>query len=437
MNDKKLKVVWICHFSDTRIRSYIKFCRFYYIDLINFIKRRPLTQRNDYAVWVTNAISEFEHYDDIDLTVIFPHYAIKRNFQKFSVNGVHYICFRSEDDRLRTLLRQRLFNKEERKFFRNRYLIKKMLRQICPDVVHVIGAENPYYSISALDIPINIPSIVSLQTLMSDPDFLNNYPICKDEYEYRSGIERAVIRKCNYVASSVPRFKEIVLKDICPDAVFLNLTLAVGQEVNITQVKKEYDFVYFAADISKAADMAIEAFALASIKKPGISLNISGYYDKNYKLTLDKRIEELGIKDQVFFTGLQATHTDVLSQIKKSKVALLPLKVDMISGTIREAMACGIPVVTTITPATPDLNESRESVLLSEKGDYVAMAENMIKILNDKVLYDLLKRNGIETIQEKYSNSAFMKKWRKAYFEVVSNFKDGIPLSEDIHSFFC
>ena len=432
MNDKKLKVVWICHFSDARIRSQIKFCRFYYRNFINLIMGKPLPLRSDYAVWVTNAIKEFEHFSDIELTIIFPYPAIRGKLQKFKINGVNYICFRSEDDTWEGFLRRRISPIKQRYFYKNRGVIKKLIEQISPDIIHIIGAENPYYSISALDIPANIPSIVSLQTLMSDSDFLDNYPIRKDEYMYRAKIEREVIKKCSYIASPVTKFKEIVVADICPGATFLNMDLAIGEDINMIQVEKEYDFVYFAADISKAADYAIEAFALASAQNPGITLNISGNYSLSYKSFLDERIEELGIKNHVFITGPQTTHNDVLRQIRKSKIALLPLKVDMISGTVREAMACGIPVITTITPETPSLNEKRESVLLSIKGDYVSMAENMHELLHDELKYNQLKHNGVETIREKCSNSAFMSKWRKAYYEVVSNFRNGMPFSEDI-----
>ena len=430
--EKKLKVVWICHFSDAKTRSHIAFSRFYYLNLIRFVKRKPFIIWNDTAVWVTNAIREFEKFDDIELTVIFPHQGIKGHLQTFFINGVNYKCFRSEDDNWIAYLLNRFLKREKCFYYKNRDIIRKQLSYINPDIVHIIGAENPYYSISALDIPSNKPSVVSLQTLMSAPDFLANYPISKVNYEYRAKIEREVIKKCNYIASPICHFKEFVIKDICPHAIFLKMTLAVGQDIDTAQTEKEYDFVYFAADISKAADDAIEAFALASARKPGITLNISGNYSPRDKMTLDKRIEELRITKQVFFTGGQSTHNDVLCQIKKSRVALLPLKVDMISGTIREAMACGLPVVTTITPSTPELNAKRTSVLLSEKGDYAVMADNMIKVLENNDLWNLLRRNGMETIQEKYSNKVFMNNWRRAYYEIVDNFINGVPFSKDL-----
>lgn len=420
MVEKKLKVVWICHFSNSKIRAHIRFSRFYYLRVIKKLLGRPFGEWQDMAVWVSNAIREFEKFDDVELTVVFPHAGIVGKKQEFSIDGVNYKCFRSEDDSLWWHIKQRFIKRNSCNYIENRRIIRQWVSDISPDVIHLIGAENPYYSMSAYDFPDNIVSVVSLQTLMSDPAFKKNYPIGKEEYDYRVGIEKSIICKCKYIATPITQFREIIKKDICPTASFLDMTLAVGQDVDKSPTHKEYDFVYFAANINKAADYAIEAFALAFAKKPDITLNISGSYSPDYKQVLDRRIEELGIKDNVFFTGAQPSHDDVLRQIRKSRYALLPLKVDLISGTIREAMACGLPVVSTITPATPQLNEDRECVLLSPPGDFTAMAQNMISLISDSSYASHIRDNAYITIQEKYSNTRFMRGWHDSYFEIIN-----------------
>ena len=437
-NDKRimntrLKVVWICEFSDARVRSKIRKSKFYYRDIIKRIFGKSISI-HDYGVWNTNAIHEFEHINDIDLTVILEARGISKKVQKFSLNGINYVCFRSEEDHLLPYIKERLTNNKKHSYKKNRLLISSLIKEITPDVVHVIGAENPKYSTSILDVPANIPCVIELQTLMSAPDFLDNYPINKDLYYYRVRWERMVIQRADYIGSSAQYFKDIIRKEIKSDSVFLNMSLAVGQDIDETEVKKEYDFVYFAANINKACDLAIESFGIVCHKHPELTLNISGGYDISYKRMMEKRLQELGICDNVFITGSQPTHKDVLKQIKKSRFAVLPLKVDLVSGTIREAMACGLPVVTTITPATPNLNKVRESVLLSEKGDFQAMANNMIRLVEDEPFANKLKSNALETVREKYSNERFMQLWRKAYYEIVENYRNGTPFSDDVIS---
>ena len=428
----KIKVVWLCNFSDEKTRSHIKFSHFYFKNLISYMFLRPAPKRVDYGVWVSNAIKEFENFQDIDLTVIFPYTGIKGKSQFFDINGVHYVCYRTEEDNFIDYIRRKYFGFVKINWDENRKVIKDYISQISPDIIHVIGAENPYYSSAALDIPNNIPSVLSLQTLLSDPNFINKYPMSQRMYDYRSALEREIIKKCNYIASPVVVFNRIIKRQIMQNAVFLNMPLAVGEDIDISFDKKEYDFVYFAANINKACDVAIEAFAIAAKQDGTLTLNVSGLYDTAYKSKIDARINELGIADKVFFSGSQATHDDVLRQIKKSRFALLPLKIDLISGTIREAMACGLPVVTTVTPVTPSLNADRESVLLSELGDYESMANNMLKLVQDQDYATLIMNNGIKTVSERYGNKENMQKWHNGYYEIVDHFKEGKSFSSNL-----
>lgn len=419
MSGRKLRVVWICHFSDSRTRSLLEFNKFSLLDFFFKLLNRQYSKR-DFAIWIPNAIKEFEKYDDINLSIIFPHQGVKKAIQQFDINNIHYYCYKSEDDNLFSFVRQHVFKKVKTTYLENRRMIQNIISEIKPDVVHVIGAENPYYSLAALDIPQKTPVIVSVQTLMSEKGFLDNYPIREDLYEYRASVEKEIFNKCDYIGTRMQGFRDFIKNNINPNAKFLDLTLAVGVDVDLSEVNKEYDFVYFAANINKACDDAIEAFALANEKYHNLSLNVSGSYTPEYKSFIDKRIEELGLQKSIFFTGSKNTHEEVIMQIKKSRFALLPLKVDLISGTIREAMACGIPVVTTNTPATPKLNEKRESVLLSEKGDYTKMAKNMGRLLDNPQYVDYIKKNAVETIKEQYSNEHFMEEWRASYYYVTN-----------------
>jgi glycosyltransferase involved in cell wall biosynthesis len=432
---KRIKVVWLCNFSDSRIREKINFSKTYFKYVICKITGRPVPIVNDFGVWVSNAIHEFEKFNDIDVTVVFPYLGIKGSVQRFDIQNIHYICFKSEDDNLLDYYRIHRRGYVKKSWNKNRRIISEIVIQINPDIVHIIGAENPFYSIAALDVPSTIPCVVSPQTLLSAPEFHANYPIAEDLYKYRSELEQQIIKRSDYIAMRARNYKQYIKNTIKPDAVVLQMALAVGEDVNTDYEKKDFDFVYYAANINKACDDAIEAFAIAHQRAPQLTLNISGSCDENYRAKMDKRIKELDLSESVFFTGPQPTHADVLRQIKKSRYALLPLKVDLISSTIREAMACGLPVVTTFTPATPNLNRERESVLLSEKGDYEMMAMNMLKLMQDVEFAEKIRQNAIKTVSEQYGNEGLMRNWRKAYYQIIENFHNRVPFTDDVLSF--
>lgn len=426
----KLKIVWFCSFSNKLVRNYLN----QGVGLIEFIVRKIIKRPfkvYDFAQWNTNAIKEFEKFtDDVELHVISPGYFMKDDESSFEENGIHYYFFKDERSFWGTVINK--FVDRKILYKKNRAYFKNKIAEIQPDLVHIIGAENPNYSLAALDIPETIPSLVQLQTLMIDPDFKKNYPMSEKIYEYRAGIERKILEKANYIGTVAKKYIAYINSNVKIKHPILSTTLALTEPVDFSFERKEFDFVYFALNISKAVDFAIEAFAIACKEKSSITLDIVGEYSAALKAQLDSRIAELGIEKNVFFEGKQATHDDVIRQIKKSRFALLPLKIDLISGTVRESMANGLPVVTTITPATPNLNDKRESVLLSPIGDHQAMAENMLKLLNDETFAKKIQENAGITASERQNNEQVIRKWIAAYHACIDNFKNGTPIPQEL-----
>lgn len=91
----------------------------------------------------------------------------------------------------------------------------------------------------------------------------------------------------------------------------------------------------------------------------------------------------------------------------------------MITGAIRESIGCGMPVVSSITPATPKLNEKRESILLAEKENYNQLAQHMVTLIKNPNKANELRDNGLHTIAEKYNNDYAVKGWRDAYLNIL------------------
>lgn len=428
-----MKVVWICHFSDNKVRNQLRFSNNLIIRLILRLLGKPPKQIVDFAAWITNGINEIEKTDNVELHVISPHHEMRYSLQKFTINGIHYHFFKPEGDALLKKVKKFLVKKQSVNFYKNRRTVKKLIDKINPDVIHMFGAENPYYSITALDIDVNkYPFLVSLQTLMSDKEFQMKVNMDQQVYNFRSNIEKQVLKHANYLGSTVPKYRKLVWQNINPNAIFTNTTLAVAENIKPTEIEKEYDFVYFAASIEKAADVAIEAFAIACKSNPSLKLNIVGGSSKYYYDNLLTRIEELGIRNNIKFSGKLPTHKDVITQIQKSKYALLPLKVDITSGTIREAMFLRIPVVTTETPGTPALNEKRESVLISKQNDFADIAANMIKLVDDDNFAHKLIDNALTTVNEKWNNKKIIRDILKAYQAIINHQNHNEPIPVEI-----
>lgn len=430
MENKKIKIAWICGFNNKTIHNKLK-PRYGFIERLirKATHRSTLYEFRELSQWVTNGIQEFEKFtEEVELHILAPYSHISDQLVEFELNGIYYHFVKNEFNSLLTTITRKVRHKVFFGDFKeNRKLYAQILKKIHPDVVHVIGAECPNYSLALLDIPSNIPTIAQLQTLMSDPAFEKNYCIEHETYSYRATKEKEVIKSASYVGTKVVHIAKMV-KDFAPDARIINTTLALTEPVDLSESPKEFDFVYFSKEVEKAGDYAVEAYIRAFLMHPGITLDIVGACSESYKLELLELISKVGATDYVTFEGALPTHADVIKQIRKSRFAVIPMKIDMLAGTVRECMANGIPVCTTITPVSPNENAKRESLLLSEKGDYQKMAENMCKLINNPEFADMIRNNAAQTFEERGSNESIMRHWVEIYKAIIQCQKDGKEL---------
>ena len=72
-----MKILWICHFSNTKVRSHMN----NKVGLVESVARKFLKKpchNFDFAQWNTNAIKEFEKFTDVvELHVISPSYTMQ------------------------------------------------------------------------------------------------------------------------------------------------------------------------------------------------------------------------------------------------------------------------------------------------------------------------------------------------------------------------
>lgn len=431
MVTSKIIVAWICSFSNEKVRTNLRYRRDYVGSFLSRLKGRAIGGSTDSAIWNSNAIEEFEKMEDVELHVICPvrHLASPRT--DYEEKGVHYHFFREQNSSVIRFVLHQLITKHTSRYRKNRYVVSQIIKEIKPDLVHVIGAENPFYSLALLDVPDSIPTIIQLQALLTRLVSITKDQDEKVSFYYKGLVEREIIKKADYIGTPLADFRDFILKNIKPDAIFLDIALAMAQKVNLDPVEKEFDFVYFASNINKAGLEAIESFIIAHQKRPHITLDIVGGYDADYKRRIDERLEATHTTDAVTFEGRLPSHDDVIHQIRKSRFALLPLKMDYIPNTLKEAMANGLPVVTTKTDGTPALNDVVESVLLSEQDDFQAMADNMILLMDNEELQCKLTRNAATVVNDGMSNFERMEKWRITYYACIDEFKRKRSIYDD------
>jgi N-acetyl-alpha-D-glucosaminyl L-malate synthase BshA len=101
--------------------------------------------------------------------------------------------------------------------------------------------------------------------------------------------------------------------------------------------------------------------------------------------------EKLGIEDKVKFLGNSGEIDKILCF---SDLFLLPSETESFGLAALEAMASGVPVISSNTGGIPEVNIDGVSGYLSNVGDIESMKENALQILKDDKTLDKFKNNA-------------------------------------------
>lgn len=429
----RMKIVWICGFSNAEVRNRLMIKTNPLEPMFARMVRRSSSPASDSGVWITNGIREMKSQDSVELHIITPIRDLKESQQEFEIESIQYHFFRDENSGLSRKVIRYLFTRNSSKFRKNRKVICELINRIDPDIVHVIGAENPFYSLALLDIPKRIPTILQLQALLVSLEGKVTGEQAKN-FAYKGELERQLIQRADYVGTAANSYVEYIKAKIKPDAIFINTTLAMAQVIDLSEEEKEFTFVHYASALSttKATDVAVRAFILVHQSHPEITLDLVGYCSDEFKAELEAMIEQSGIRHAVTFEGRLPTHDDVIKQIRKADFALLPIKTDIVPNTLHEAMANGLPLITTATEeGTTKLNEKRQSVLISPIGDVNGIANNMHYLIENPDSADKLRKNAAITEAEHANNRDIIEHWVEVYRSVIEHSKLGTDIPKE------
>ena len=131
-----------------------------------------------------------------------------------------------------------------------------------------------------------------------------------------------------------------------------------------------------------------------------VELVVSGI-GPDYDATLDLA-RELGIGDRTHFLG-EAAYDVAHHRYAEGDIFLSPTYAEGFSNTILEAMATGLPTVSTNSVGVRDCLRDGENGLLTEPGDVAALTAATRRLLDDPQLCYRLAHNAHREVNTKYS----------------------------------
>lgn len=162
-------------------------------------------------------------------------------------------------------------------------------------------------------------------------------------------------------------------------------------------------------------DTAIRAAALLREHIPGLRLSIAGTGPLADELS--QLADRLGLGDCVSFVG-RLEPEEVAALYRRAAVFLNPARVDNMPNSVLEALASGLPVVSSNVGGVPFIVEHETSALLVEPGDPAAMAQAVRRLHDDPALAAMLAQAGLRQVSA-YAWPCVRDQWLGHYRELA------------------
>lgn len=142
--------------------------------------------------------------------------------------------------------------------------------------------------------------------------------------------------------------------------------------------------------------------ALVRQSTPSVKFILAGSGEKQNVQHISSLAEEYGLENALTFPGwVRGEEKEAL--FRRAAVFFLPSYTEGMPMSILEAMAHGLPVVSTTVGGIPELVRHGESGFLLEPGDTEGFAEAIVTILNDPHIQREMGQTGLAFVREHYS----------------------------------
>jgi N-acetyl-alpha-D-glucosaminyl L-malate synthase BshA len=166
----------------------------------------------------------------------------------------------------------------------------------------------------------------------------------------------------------------------------------------------------------KRVEDVVKVFQLVNEKIPSKLLLVGDGPDR---LLAERTCRTLGIEDRVIFTGKIVGTEKVLEMCD---TFLLPSETESFGLAALEAMAVGVPVISSNTGGIPEVNEHGFSGFLSNVGDVEDMAKNAIYMLESDERLEQFKLNAKKRSQD-FELEAILPMYEELYTNVIRSAK--------------
>ena len=219
------------------------------------------------------------------------------------------------------------------------------------------------------------------------------------------------------IKKSLNRYKIKAKVVILPIFVDVNYIKSKNPDFDLDEKFKGFSkIILVASRLEKEKDvaLAIDAFNSVSQKNSEVALIIVG--DGSERKKLEEKVRNFKLQEKVFFEGWQE---DIFSYYKTADIFLSTSLYEGYGMSLIEALASGVPVVTTDVGVAGDYVLNNINALVCSPGDSDCLGKSLEKIIFDDKLREKLSKGAI-TITDKFFPKGkydYLEKYRQTWIK--------------------
>lgn len=171
----------------------------------------------------------------------------------------------------------------------------------------------------------------------------------------------------------------------------------------------------------KGHDVTLEALKACPHDKRFVWVCVG---DGPQRARIEQEVAAAGLSPWVHFVG-EATYDDTLGWLAEADVVIQPSRAEGVPLVLLEAMALDRPVVATRVGGIPEVLTDKETAILIEPENAIALRDAVLRVLSDATNTSLHIERARRLVAERYDAPLIAKQWLSAYSGLFSGEQPG------------
>lgn len=367
--------------------------------------------------WLVGISNQLRARNDIDFYYAFPQRKFKKIFRK-TINRIHFLGVND--------FRENAFDIKQE----NIELVRNLVKEINPDIIHIFGTEFPHSLEWAYGIEQKAKIIVSIQGLTSEISkvYLCGIPFWfqlmgsfrKGKYNclrkeqidfYKRGMNEQKLLKTVRNVIGRTNWDRMCVKTINPRCRYEHCGEILRNSFyedtwDISKIRRCSIVVSQAHYPIKGLHILIAALPMIKKKYPDVMVYVAGvdvFSDKRtpYGKYVCNLIKRFHVSNNIVFLG-SLSEKKMKELLLKSHIMLMPSLIENSPNSIGEAALLGVPVVAAAVGGIPDLVNNEVEGFLYPAVDKYALAQKVCRLFRNDHLALYFSHNAKKRALELY-----------------------------------